>query len=135
MTSRCRAAHPSSSRQPAPGHGSQHWAGSSSAALDEDGSFVVAYRVRATPDDYAATLVGRSQDGADVETVVTLDKDRFGAMSMERPALVRTQDGQWRLYVCSATPNSKHWWIDLLEAETPRASPRLSRARSSPATT
>ena len=103
----------------APGTGPQHWAGSSSAALDDDGSFVVAYRVRATPDDYAATVVGRSEDGANLETVVTLDKDRFRAMSMERPALVRTEDGRWRLYVCSATPNSKHWWIDVLEAETP----------------
>ena len=103
----------------APGRGPQQWAGSSSAALDDDGSFVVAYRVRATADDYAATVVGRSEDGANLETVVTLDKDRFGAMSMERPALVRTEDARWRLYVCSATPNSKHWWIDVLEAETP----------------
>ena len=103
----------------APGSGPQHWAGSSSAALDDDGSFVVAYRLRATADDYAATVVGRSEHGANLETVVTLDKDRFGAMSMERPALVRTKDGRWRLYVCSATPNSKHWWIDVLEADEP----------------
>ena len=103
----------------APGPGPQHWAGSSSAALDDDGSFVVAYRVRVTADDYAATVVGRSEDGANLETVVTLDKDRFGAMSMERPALVRTEEGRWRMWVCSATPNSKHWWIDVLEAESP----------------
>jgi len=104
---------------PAPGVGPQHWAGSSSAALDDDGSFVVAYRVRVTANDYAATVVGRSEDGERLETVVTLDKERFGAMSMERPALVRTQTGGWRLYVCSATPNSKHWWIDVLEAAEP----------------
>ena len=48
-----------------------------------------------------------------------LDKARFGAMSMERPALVRTGAGRWRLYVCSATPESKHWWIDVLEADDP----------------
>ena len=104
---------------PAPGAGPQHWAGASSAALDEDGSYVVAYRVRATPDDLAATVVARSDDGATLTTVATLDKDRFGAMSMERPALVRTESGRWRLYVCSATPNSKHWSIDLLEADDP----------------
>src|SRR5918992_5157990 len=103
----------------APGAGPQHWAGSSSAALDDDGSFVVAYRVRVTAEDYAATVVGRSENGANLETVVTLDKGRFGAMSMERPALVRTETGRWRLYVCSATPNSKHWWIDALEADDP----------------
>jgi hypothetical protein len=104
---------------PAPGTGPQHWAGSSSARLDDDGSFVVAYRLRVPANDYAATVVGRSEDGANLETVVTLDKDRFGAMSMERPALLRTEDGRWRMYVCSATPNSKHWWIDVLEADTP----------------
>jgi hypothetical protein len=104
---------------PAPGAGPQHWAGSSSAALDDDGSFVVAYRLRVTANAYAATVVGRSDDGTNLATVVTLDKDRFGAMSMERPALVRTEDGRWRMWVCSATPNSKHWWIDVLEADTP----------------
>jgi hypothetical protein len=39
---------------------------------------------------------------------------------MERPAIVRTDDGRWRLYICSASPPpSKHWWIDLLEADDP----------------
>jgi hypothetical protein len=51
--------------------------------------------------------------------VAILDKARFGAMSMERPALVRTGAGRWRLYICSATPESKHWWIDGLEADDP----------------
>jgi hypothetical protein len=70
-------------------------------------------------DDVAATIVARSADGEHLTRVATLDKARFGAMSMERPALVRTESGGWRLYVCSATPNSKHWWIDLLEADDP----------------
>lgn len=69
----------------------------------------------------AATVVARSDDGATLTTVATLDKSRFGAMSMEKPSLVRTVDGRWRLYVCSATPNSKHWWIDVLEADEPEA--------------
>ena len=104
---------------PAPGAGPLRWAGASSAAIDDDGSFVVAYRVRVTPDQYAATIVGRSIDGANLETVATLDRSRFGAMSMERPALVRLDDGRWRLYVCAATPGTKHWWIDALDADDP----------------
>jgi hypothetical protein len=40
-------------------------------------------------------------------------------MSMERPALAVTPEGRWRLYVCCATPGSKHWWIDVLEADGP----------------
>jgi hypothetical protein len=105
---------------PAPGVGS--WAGAPSAALDEDGSLVVAYRVRIVDRDAARTVVARSEDGERLSTVATLDRTRFGAHSMERPALVRTPDGRWRLYVCPASgdwPRSKHWWIDLLEAEEP----------------
>jgi hypothetical protein len=63
--------------------------------------------------------VARSDDGETFSVVAMLDKSRFGAMSMERPALVRTEQGRWRLYVCSATPGSKHWWIDVLEADDP----------------
>jgi hypothetical protein len=104
---------------PAPGNGLGFWAGSPGAALDVDGSFVVAYRIRegVDPEGRAATVVARSDDGERLDTVVVLEKARFGAMSMERPAVVRTDDGRWRLYVCCATPGSKHWWIDALEAD------------------
>ena len=103
----------------APGRGRGWWAGSPSAALDADGTWVVAYRVRTGEAGRGSTVVARSEDGERLETIVTLDQARFGAQSMERPALVRTDEGRWRLYVCSATPASKHWWIDVLEAERP----------------
>jgi hypothetical protein len=105
---------------PAPGAGPGHWAGAPSAALDADGSFVVAYRVRSVEQRGAAVVVARSDDGEHLATVATLDKDRFGAESLERPALVRTDAG-WRLYVCCATPGSKHWWIEALDAADPSA--------------
>jgi hypothetical protein len=107
---------------PAPGAGPGFWAGSSSAALDEDGTFVLAYRVRegVGPDGGATTVVARSEDGEIYTPVATLDKSRFGAQSLERPAIVRTDEGRWRLYVCPASPPpSKHWWIDVLEADDP----------------
>lgn len=47
----------------------------------------------------------------------------FGAASLERPALVRTAEGRWRLYVSCATPESKHWRVDLLEASCPEELP------------
>ena len=52
--------------------------------------------------------------------LAVLPKDRFAAESLERPALVRT-DGGWRLYVSCATPGSRHWRIDALDAPTPEA--------------
>jgi hypothetical protein len=103
---------------PAPGAGSGNWAGAPSAALDADGTFVVAYRVRTSTQRGAAVVVAQSADGERLSTVATLAKDRFGAESLERPAIVRTAGG-WRLYVCCATPGSKHWWIDVLEAAEP----------------
>jgi hypothetical protein len=63
--------------------------------------------------------LARSDDGFQFETVFELNKERFGAMSLERPALVLTPEGRWRMYVSCATPSSKHWWVDLLESETP----------------
>ena len=104
----------------APGSGEGWWAGSSSAAQDDDGSFVIAYRVRTGHAGRGSTVVARSDDGERFTTVARLDQGRFDAASMERPALVRTDAGRWRLYVCSAgKPPSKHWWIDLLEADDP----------------
>jgi hypothetical protein len=105
---------------PAPGAGRGWWAGSSSAALDDDGMFVVAYRVRTGERGRGSNVVARSEDGERLTTVATIEQERFGAQSLERPALVRTDDGRWRLYVCPAAPApSKHWWIDVLEADDP----------------
>jgi hypothetical protein len=104
----------------APGTGEGWWAGASSAAIDDDGSFVIAYRVRTGAAGRGSTVVARSPDGVRLTTVAELPQSRFDAASMERPALVRTDEGGWRLYVCSASkPPSKHWWIDLLEADHP----------------
>jgi hypothetical protein len=104
---------------PAPGDGPGYWAGASSAALDEDGSLVVGYRARNGHDGNDQTVIARSPDGETLTTVATLDQSRFGAQWMERPAVVRTEQGRWRLYVCLGTPESKHWWIEVLEADDP----------------
>ena len=104
---------------PAPGRGPGCWTGAPSGALDEDGSVVLAYRVRDVGRDRAETVIARAVDGERFTTVASLDKARFGAMSLERPALVRADASRWLLYVCCATPGSKHWWIDVLEAPGP----------------
>jgi hypothetical protein len=102
---------------PAPGDGPGWWAGAPCAALEDDGTFVLGYRVRNGHDGNDQTVVARSDDGVTFTPVARLDETDFGAMGMERPALARTDSGGWRLYVCMATPDSAHWWIDVLEAE------------------
>jgi hypothetical protein len=101
---------------PAPGPGPQRWAGAPSAALDTDGSVLLAYRLRAEQD---VNLIAHSTDGEHFTTIGMLTPDRFDAAMVERPALIRTPAGRWRLYVSCATPNTKHWWIGVLEAATP----------------
>ena len=104
----------------APGSGAGWWAGSSSATLDDNGTFVIAYRIRTGEKGRGFNVVARSEDGVRLTSVATIEQERFGAQSMEKPSLVRTDDGRWRLYVCPASPApSKHWWISLLEADDP----------------
>jgi hypothetical protein len=105
---------------PAPGSGVGWWAGSSHAVLDDDGTYVIAYRVRAGARGRSSNVVARSDDGESFTAVCTIEQERFGAQALQKPSLVRTDNGRWRLYVCPARPApSKHWWIDVLEAGDP----------------
>jgi hypothetical protein len=101
-----------------PGDGPGCWAGAPSA-LAAGGDFWLAYRLRRPDARGVQTVLARSADGERFETVATFERERFGAESLERPALTRTRDGRWRLYVSCATPGSKHWRVDLLEADAP----------------
>jgi hypothetical protein len=98
------------------------WVGGPSAQL-LDGTWWLAYRLRRPVGEGRgyANVVARSDDGVRFDPVVILDKDRFGAESLERPALVHTPEGRWRLYVSCATPGTKHWRVDLLEADSVEA--------------
>ncbi|GAA1852073.1 hypothetical protein GCM10009836_35120 [Pseudonocardia ailaonensis] len=103
----------------APGVGAGNWVGAPSVVLHE-GTYHLAYRLRA-PLGHGrglATVLARSTDGVHFTEVARVTKDRFGAESLERPALVVTPEGRWRLYVSCATPGSKHWWVDVLEADS-----------------
>ena len=77
-------------------------------------------------------VVARSTDGISFEPVCEVLRDDFGAESFERPVVVRRPDGGWRLYLSCATPGSKHWWIEALDADTPEALPQGRRTRTLP---
>ncbi|GGN62802.1 hypothetical protein GCM10010112_21380 [Actinoplanes lobatus] len=96
------------------------WSGAPSTVL-ADSYVYLAYRLRLPigAGRGVANVVARSADGLHFTVVAEIGKDRFGAESLERPALVRTPEGRWRLYVSAATPGTKHWRVDLLEADTP----------------
>jgi hypothetical protein len=103
-----------------PGEGLGHWAGAPSAALAEEGMYL-AYRLRRPEGNGRgyAVAVARSADGIRFETVATIRREWMQADSLERPCLVRTPAGRWRLYLSCATPGTKHWRVELLEADDP----------------
>jgi hypothetical protein len=103
-----------------PGRGPGTWAGAPSAALG-DGEIYLAYRLRRPEVRGYAVVVAHSADGAAFQTLLTFGKEEFGAASLERPALVPTPDGTWRLYLSCATPGTKHWRVEVLEASHPAA--------------
>ncbi|CCH76918.1 conserved hypothetical protein [Nostocoides japonicum T1-X7] len=108
---------------PAPGPGPGNWAGAASAVLVDD-VFWLAYRVRRPLDEGrgVSVVVARSTDGVRFTTVCEVSRDAFGAASFERPVVMPTDDG-WRLYLSCATPGSKHWWIEALDAARPEDLP------------
>ena len=113
---------------PAPASGPGNWAGAASAVL-VDGVVWLAYRVRRPIDQGrgVSTVVAKSADGVRFETVTEVWRDDFGAESFERPVVLRRPDGGWRLYLSCATPGSKHWWIEALDADSPEDLARGSR--------
>ena len=103
-----------------PGQGPGYWAGGPSA-VSADGEIFLAYRLRrplGRGRGYAVA-VARSADGEHFEPLTTIHKDDMASDSLERPSLVRTPEGSWRLYLSCATPGTKHWRVEVVEAAHP----------------
>jgi hypothetical protein len=104
--------------KPAAGSGGQTWVGSPSAVLDGD-EIVIAYRLRDPGRRGYAIEVARSADGVHFQVLVSIGKEQMDCESLERPALIRTRAGIWRLYLSCATAGTKHWRVELIEAAAP----------------
>jgi hypothetical protein len=104
------------------GDGPGNWAGGPAAALDDQG-VVLAYRLRRPVGEGRGycVVIARAADGEHFETIQTITKDEMDAESLERPALVLTQDGTWRLYLSCATRGTKHWRVEVMDASAPDA--------------
>ena len=113
--------------------GPGNWAGAPSALL-VDGTVWLAYRLRRPLDAGrgVAVVVARSDDGVAFETVASIPRQRSGAESLERPALVALPEGGFRLYLSCATPGTKGWWIEAWDAATPERLPDGRRTMSVP---
>jgi hypothetical protein len=105
---------------PAPGSQPGNWAGAASAVL-VDGEFWLAYRVRRPlgKGRGVSVVICKSSDGEHFRAVAEIFREEFRAESFERPVVLRRPDGGWRLYLSCATPGSKHWWIEAIDAQHP----------------
>ena len=104
----------------APGSGLGYWSGASSAIAD-DNHIYMAYRVRGPIGKGRGygNCIAKSSDGIHFEHIFTITKEDMDAESLERPSLIETPDGKWRLYISCSTIGSKHWRIEMLEADDP----------------
>jgi hypothetical protein len=102
------------------GDGPGNWVGAPSALL-VDGTYYLAYRLRRPVGEGRGfgVVIASSADGERVTEIARISREPFGAESLERPALVRRPDGGWRIYVSCATPGTKHWRVDVIDADTP----------------
>ena len=103
-----------------PGTGPGYWSGAP-CAVAGDGEIFLAYRLRRPVGQGRgyAVAVARSVDGERFDTLLTIGKEDMATESLERPALVRTPEGRWRLYLSCATPGTKHWRVEMTEAAHP----------------
>ena len=103
-----------------PGTGPGYWAGAP-CAVAGDGEIFLAYRLRRPIGEGRgyAVAVARSADGERFETLLTIGKEDMATESLERPALVLTPEGRWRLYLSCATTGTKHWRVEMTEAAHP----------------
>jgi hypothetical protein len=107
---------------PAPDKGEGFWCGAASA-YQHDGKIYLAYRMRQpiALGRGQGVVIAESSDGVNFKTIQTIDKTAMDAESLERPTLLRTPEGKWRLYISCATTGTKHWRVELLEADSPNS--------------
>ena len=103
-----------------PGTGPGYWVGAPSAVATE-GEVFLACRLRRPVGEGRgyAVAIAKSADGERFETIALITKEQMATESLERPALVRTPEGRWRLYLSCATTGTKHWRVEVTEAAHP----------------
>src|SRR5258707_5134142 len=120
-------------REPA-GNGSGYWVGAPGLfyAADET-AWYLTYRIRrprgVAPDRGGEARIARSTDLQNWEDLWTVTKDKFGSDSIERCALRKGRDGQWRYFASYVDPADNRWCVSVIKG---REIQKLDAARAQP---
>jgi len=96
-----------------------YWAGAPGIyyAADES-AWYLTYRIRrprgVAPDRGGEARISRSKDLQNWEDVWSVTKDRFDSASIERCALRRGADGQWRYFISFVDPADGRWCVSVI---------------------
>jgi len=109
------------------GEGKGWWVGAPSVYRDGSASYLAFRTRRPQPERGGLFQIARSEDGERFEVITSIRKEDLGTSSIERGALLQTDDGTWRLYLSYVDPEDGRWRIDLMEAATPDAFDPVTR--------
>src|SRR5437868_9926857 len=103
------------------GFESGYWAGAPGFfyAPDEK-AYYLTYRIRrprgVQPDRGGEARIARSADMKNWEDIWSVNKAQFDSASIERCALRKGADGQWRYFVSYVDPADSRWSVSVLKA-------------------
>ena len=120
-------------REPA-GFENGYWVGAPGAffAADEQ-AWYLTYRIRrprgVAPDRGGEARIARSTDLQKWEDVWSVTKDKYDSASIERSAIIKGADGQWRYFTSYVDPADGRWCVSCLISKDIR---RLDPAQTKP---
>src|SRR5688572_3175126 len=115
-----------------PGPQAGYWAGAPGAYYEPgEDAWYLTYRLRrprgVAPDRGGETRIARSQDLQNWTDIWSVTKDQFASASIERCALRKGNDGQWR-YFPSFVDSDGRWCVAMLRASAiQKLDPRQAR--------
>jgi hypothetical protein len=120
-------------REPA-GPGSGYWAGAPGVFYSSDeGAWYLTYRIRrprgVAPDRGGEARIARSTDLKDWRDLWSVTKDQFDSASIERCALRKGTDGQWRYFASYVDPADGRWCVSVMRSPEIKT---LDAAKTSP---
>ena len=103
-----------------------YWAGAPGTFYAEDEkALYLTYRIRrprgVAPDRGGEARIARSTDFHKFDDVWSVTKDQFRTASIERCAVRKSRDGQWRYFGCFVDPADGRWCVEVIKAPNVRA--------------